>query len=609
MNMRRIAGALGLVLAMLSVAPSTTLAYTKIPAKTVHSCNNTGQCKDTYYPEFPNAGACTRFFRQWRNGYDNDNAIEACTDFMGMNKYCADHDSYVAVGFVPQTDFRTLHCSPRYHSDSIGDQIIHIWTGIGEGLLTAAPFVAEGVLGVTCVYGQIYACAVLALEVSDQAGLKIPTEVGDAIYIANKAPQCIDGDVVACAYLGVRGAKAAGLEIPGVPAIKVFEDSQKCNAGEFAACVRLGKEAADAGGIETGSLTGDLIDGQACLDGNKDTCVKLAKEAIQDHVPINDIAGAADNAAACDKGDSNACAQLGRRLASVASGLPVAKPAPNDFNGDNLPDIVWYNEQTGETQIWFMNVSSRIGRATVVDEGGKAILIGLPWRIVGSRDFNRDSNTDLLWYNDATGAIQIWFMAGSKIASRATVLGEDGSGVAIGPPWGIVGTDDMNGDGNGDIIWHNSATGETQLWLMNGYRVAGRATVLGEDGAPAFVGLPWSIVGSDDMNRDGKSDLLWHNAASGETQIWYMNVHKVTGRATVLSESSGDASVGLPWQITGSNDFDQDGTSDILWHNESTGETQIWFMNGRTVKRRATVDATRDGGGAMVGVPWRIVPH
>jgi len=79
-------------------------------------------------------------------------------------------------------------------------------------LLTAAPFVAEGVLAVTCAYGQIYACAVLALEVSDQAGLKIPTEVGDAIYVANKAPQCIDGDVVACAYLGARGAKAAGLE-------------------------------------------------------------------------------------------------------------------------------------------------------------------------------------------------------------------------------------------------------------------------------------------------------------------------------------------------------------------------------------------------------------
>jgi hypothetical protein len=139
--------------------------------------------------------------------------------------------------------------------------------------------------------------------------------------------------------------------------------------------------------------------------------------------------------------------------------------------------------------------------------------------------------------------------------------------------------------------------------------VTRRATVLGQDGAPAFVGPPFSIVGSGDMNDDGKPDLLWHSAASGETQIWYMDSHQVTGRATVLSESGGDASVGLPFRITGSNDFDQNGSSDILWHNESTGETQIWFMSGRKVKGRTTVDAARDGGGALVGVPWRIVPH
>ena len=79
--------------------------------------------------------------------------------------------------------------------------------------------------------------------------------------------------------------------------------------------------------------------------------------------------------------------------------------------------------------------------------------------------------------------------------------------------------------------------------------------MLGEDGKPTFVGLPWSIVGSNDFNSDGKTDVLWHNAATGETQIWYMSA------------------------------------------------------NWRAVLRRATVDAARDGGGAMVGAPWSIMNH
>ncbi|MGH8035618.1 MAG: hypothetical protein ACREO9_10365, partial [Lysobacterales bacterium] len=168
--------------------PSQVIAYTPVPAKTVQSCDKTGQCKDIHYPAWPNAGACTRFLRQWRNYYDNDESLDACTDFMGFDKYCADRDAYIVIDYVdaPGTwhgTTRILKCSPNFHADSIGDQFIHIWTGIGEGLITAAPFVAEGVLAVTCAYGQLYACAVLALEVSAQAGLKIPGEVGDAVYI------------------------------------------------------------------------------------------------------------------------------------------------------------------------------------------------------------------------------------------------------------------------------------------------------------------------------------------------------------------------------------------------------------------------------------------
>jgi len=298
--------------------------------------------------------------------------------------------------------------------------------------------------------------------------------------------------------------------------------------------------------------------------------------------------------------------EIDRYLGAFVPPTPLI--VSNDFNGDGRGDILWHNATTGESQIWFMSGSSRIGRATILD-GARPTLIGPPWSIVGSRDFDGDGKTDLLWHNSATGETQIWHMNGHTLSGRATVLGENGSAAFVGLPWSIVGTGDMNGDKKSDIIWHNSSTGETQIWHMNGYRVSGRATVLGESGSAAFVGLPWSIVGTNDFNADGKTDLLWHNAATGESQIWFMNGYRVSGRATVLGESGSAAFVGLPWSIVGTNDFNQDGKADILWHNSSTGETQIWFMNGRSIMRRATVDAVRDGGSAMVGPPWSIMNH
>jgi acetaldehyde dehydrogenase (acetylating) len=62
--------------------------------------------------------------------------------------------------------------------------------------------------------------------------------------------------------------------------------------------------------------------------------------------------------------------------------------------------------------------------------------------------------------------------------------------------------------------------------------------------------------------------------------------------------NTGFAFVGLPFHIVGSGDFNGDGRTDILWHNETTGETQIWLMDpqadGLTIQGRATV-ISRDG--------------
>jgi hypothetical protein len=277
----------------------------------------------------------------------------------------------------------------------------------------------------------------------------------------------------------------------------------------------------------------------------------------------------------------------------------------NDFNNDSMADILWYNASTGETLIWYMAGWSRIGRATVT-AGGRPAPIGPPWRIVGSSNFDRDGGTDILWYNSATGETQIWNMNGAERKSTATVLDESGRPIFIGPPWSIVGT---GTNVRPQIVWHNSSTGETQLWRMDNNRMTGRATVLGENGKPTLVGPPWRIVASGDFNGDSEADILWHNSSSNETQIWLLNDRNVIGRRTVLGEDGKPQFVGLPWSIVGADDYNRDGAGDILWHNRDSGETQMWLMKAHLVVRRATVVADRDGGGAAVGLPWSIVPN
>jgi hypothetical protein len=56
--------------------------------------------------------------------------------------------------------------------------------------------------------------------------------------------------------------------------------------------------------------------------------------------------------------------------------------------------------------------------------------------------------------------------------------------------------------GVNDIVWHNAKTGETQIWLMDRHRIVQRVTVVDEAGQPIMVGLPFSIVGVGDVDRN-----------------------------------------------------------------------------------------------------------
>ena len=77
-------------------------------------------------------------------------------------------------------------------------------------------------------------------------------------------------------------------------------------------------------------------------------------------------------------------------------------------------------------------------------------------------------------------------------------------------PWDVVAVDDLNGDGKSDILWHNSVTGETAAWLMDGTTLIAGGALL-----PAH----WQITRTGDFNGDGKADIFHQRGNAREDDV------------------------------------------------------------------------------------------
>ncbi len=220
------------------------------------------------------------------------------------------------------------------------------------------------------------------------------------------------------------------------------------------------------------------------------------------------------------------------------------------------------------------------------------------WEIAGTGDFNGDTKTDILWRYYGMGPYQglndIWFMDGT------TFIGESVFSQIADLNWRIVGTRDFNGDGQTDILWRYYGTGAYQglnvVWFMNGAQFAGEAVF------SQVLDTAWKIEGTGDFNADGETDILWRYYGTGPYQglndIWFMN------DTTFVSEAVFSQILDTNWQIGGTGDFNNDGQLDILWRYYGAGAYQglndIWYMNGITFVGEEVFSVISD-------TNWRIV--
>lgn len=133
--------------------------------------------------------------------------------------------------------------------------------------------------------------------------------------------------------------------------------------------------------------------------------------------------------------------------------------AAGDFDRNSVPDLVFQNSTTGAVSFWYLaaNGASRLSAPVVYTAASG-------WHVVGAGDFDRNGVPDLVLNDTASNAISFWYLGG---ANGSTLLAAPIVRTAA-PGWKPVGASDLNGDLTGDLVFQNEATGAISVWYMGG---------------------------------------------------------------------------------------------------------------------------------------------
>jgi hypothetical protein len=279
-----------------------------------------------------------------------------------------------------------------------------------------------------------------------------------------------------------------------------------------------------------------------------------------------------------------------------ATGTIVDRVAGSDFNNDRNTDLLWRNDDTGDTVVWYLQGSNYSGGGFTTPQNH-----GLNWKPVGTGYFPNGTPEawDILWRDD-TGNLELWRMNTSATAVSSVATSPANPG---GVQWLPVATGEFNGDGKSDILFRNIGSGEIVVWLMNGNtRASGTYT------EPPSFDPNWQIEGTGDLNLDGKTDLVWRHPASGELVVWFMGGSHPTkppeltlAGGQFFSPESFDP--GGSCRIEGTRDFNGDGKTDILWRHTTpvNPPMALWYMEGNILRSGVTLNLP------AVNIDWKIV--
>jgi hypothetical protein len=237
---------------------------------------------------------------------------------------------------------------------------------------------------------------------------------------------------------------------------------------------------------------------------------------------------------------------------------------PADFSGDGRLDLLWQHNTTGDVSMWRMNGTVMVSGTLLNPDR----VTDTNWKIAGTGDFNGDGHPDVLWHHQSEGWLSVWLMNGANQVG----------GISLTPDrvadanWKVVATADFNGDGKRDLVWHHATTGQVSVWFMDGARMTSGTLITPE----GVADTNWKVVGAGDFNGDRKPDLIWHNQATGQLSAWLMNGTRLIDGVWMSPNQVADTN----WKIRAVGDVNRDGHLDLIWQHVTSGQISAWLMNG-----------------------------
>jgi alpha-tubulin suppressor-like RCC1 family protein len=190
-----------------------------------------------------------------------------------------------------------------------------------------------------------------------------------------------------------------------------------------------------------------------------------------------------------------------------------------DLNGDGHTDLIWQNKATGQVNDWLMNGITPLSYGHIYPRSPAG------WEVVGVADFDYDGSVDLLWQNTQTGAVKVAFLKNGVWTGNWALI------TKLPLNWRVVGTADVDGDGYTDLIVQNQRTGDAMALYLHGTALTGNTDFLAPSGS---VPKTRHLVTVEDLIGDGQPHLIWQDSQTGETQLWIMDGPEWTGASTDL---------------------------------------------------------------------------
>jgi hypothetical protein len=228
---------------------------------------------------------------------------------------------------------------------------------------------------------------------------------------------------------------------------------------------------------------------------------------------------------------------------------------------------LWRNP-AGGLDAWQLGATATDTKASFTAVDAPASL-----KMIGTGDFNADGIDDILWKDDVKKTFVLWFMENGTV-KKTTAEIKDGTNQSFtrGDDWAVVGIDDIDKDGFSDILFRSETKGEIEACFIYGLideTQVGIANITKT--APLATNFrlysDWQILG---FSQDR---ILWRNINSNVITTWEIGQNGLKANRPVSFVLPQD------WKVVAFQDFNNDSIPDVLWRNSQIEAIVPWRMS------------------------------